>query len=190
MTRTHARPLSLLLAAWLASACGGSSGPSGGGLRGAANDPVGDAIHPEGDLVHAAVSAANDTLVLQATFLAANFPDEDLAVVFYLDLDGLGTTGDLAFDPGLGSDYSLVFYKDFPEIGIARFENGAWVTQTTLTSGTDTTGSTVRARVPLALLGGDDGRMRFKLEALWWDGLSYNSSDRLTSAGQPAIQVR
>jgi hypothetical protein len=190
VTRALARPLSLLLVACFTSACGGSSGPSGGGLRGAASDAAGDAIYPDGDLVHAAVSAANDSLVLEATFLPANFPDEDLAVAFYLDLDGLGTTGDLAFDPGLGSDYSVAFYKDYPEISIARFENGAWVTQTTLTSGTDTTGSTVRARVPLALLGGDDGRMRFKLEALWWDGLSYQVSDRLTAAGQPAIQVR
>lgn len=180
------RFVSILL---LLAACGGdSSGPSDSALHGSATDPVGDAF-TIGDLVRASVRVEDDTAYLSASFVLAEFTGEDLAVEFFLDIDESGTTGDLGFDPALGSDYVIGFYKDYPDIGISHWDNG-WGPELDLQTGSEAHDSTVAARIPLALLGGDDGRLRFKARVAWWNGLSYDISDQLTSAGSPAVRVR
>lgn len=176
-------PLFMLLAA-----CGGNSNePSEPVFHGSGSDPVGDAI-TTGDMVRASARVEDDTVYLSASFVLAEFTGEDLVVEFYIDIDESGTTGDLSFDPALGSDYVIGYYKDFPDIGISHWENG-WVPDFVLTDGSESQDSTMSARIPLALLGGDEGKLRFKARVAWWNGLNYDISDQLTAVGSPAVVV-
>lgn len=186
--RTPLLLVTLGVLAALGAACG-SSEPSDPSLTGGATDPVGDAIN-YADLTQTRITVSRDTVRFEATFISADFQSQELLADFYIDIDDLGTTGDLSMDPGMGADYYVGFTNASQQIYVSRYQNGTWVPQPTLPTGAGTRDSTVLARVALAQLGGDDGRMRFKVQGSWWSQLGWNLADYLTPPGQPAIPVR
>jgi hypothetical protein len=169
--------LTIAVAASLAIACSSStSGPSSVSttLHGEVTDPAGDAqrdprfaLAP--DLVRATadVSAGNVTFVVQ--FAAGTFDRQIARVSLLLDTDRDGSTGIRQGD-GIGADYAVDFAAVSGQAGVTKADPAGCaahqscftpVTLVAIVFGTDS----MQVTVPLAVLGGVDGRMNFQLNA-------------------------
>jgi hypothetical protein len=157
-----------------ALACGSSTtSPTTTGappLHGEVTDPAGDAttdprIDVSPDLIRATADVASGNLNLVEQFAPGTFNRQTTVSSVVLDTDQDRTTG-IAEPDGIGADYSIILTagtslaligKADPTSCAARlicFQTVGSVPITVVSDG-------FQASIPLALLGGDDGRMSF-----------------------------
>jgi len=144
---------------------------------GRVTDPDNDALpspreDPDPDVVSASVSSDGINLYLAVRFKAGTFDQAQTLATFHLDTDqdpgtgNPGTTIECLEDADiLGTDYTIVLGGNLgtdvqiwslPACGESAFVTIEGSAATFVTDGID-------AVVPLALLGGDDGRLNFKV---------------------------
>lgn len=158
------------------SACGGSSGgpttPVATGLSGTLSDPAGDAmasaqVPTPPDFTGATLEVANQALNITVTFAPASLASETGFRV-YLDTDEDVATGQISFGEtsnAIGADYMVTGLTphDPARMAVLRLTGGSGSSFTTILNVEMGTNQR-RVPVPLSQLGGDDGRLRFKLE--------------------------
>lgn len=164
-----------------ATAGGNTISVSGRGIRtGRVVDPMGDApvglLSTSPDLVEADVRAAGGVLSIVVTFATGTFSEQDLGFTVYLDIDENPLTG----RPGLnsvGADSSIIGVEYFLSFKRPRSATAAEIVRMRPSSGSDTTGTTpvtfngserASLAVPLSALGGDDGRLAYKVTSDYW----------------------
>lgn len=143
-------------------------------LLGSVSDPSGDAtvstISPSPDLVSASIEVDGGNATLRVRFAEGTFSTTRTRAGFHLDIDQNPATGSPGVDAGTNDDG--IIGEDFlVNIGSAALDGQADIVQfftgggftrkrfgtvTVVTNGLDVT-------IPLAELGGDEGRMNFKV---------------------------
>ena len=164
------------LVALVAAGCSSSTGPTTAStaLHGEVTDPAGDAVQDARvarapDLVSATADVASGTLTLVVQFAPGTFDRQTTRVAVLLDTDQNGSTG-IRQANGTGADYNVdivaasslaVVAKANPTTCGAQgscFDNVGSTSVSFMTDG-------VQVAVPLSLLGNDDGRMNFQMNA-------------------------
>ena len=180
-----------------AAACSGSSTtPSPPSLTASVSDAIGDtvifpvlrngvqltpvvAIPP--DLVGATIDVTSGNLTGTISFAPGTLSHTNTFACFMLDVDENASTGAPApgGDPPLGYDYSIcaVVPRASTTARVSRLGGGV-ATGVGSAQVTFPTADQVRFVVPLSLLGNDDGRMAFKVDAMQWvdDPIILNTS--------------
>jgi hypothetical protein len=172
----------------VAAACSGSSPslPSAPSLTASVNDATGDtvilpvlrngvqvtpvvAVPP--DLVGATIDVTSGNLTGTISFAPGTLSHTNTLACFMLDVDENASTGapGTGGDPGGGYDYSIcaVVPRNSTTAQVSRLGGGV-STPVVSVPATFPTADQVRFVVPLSLLGNDDGRMAFRVEAMQW----------------------
>lgn len=171
---------------------------------GHASDPAGDTTDPGGnhDLTFARVVVTNSALEMSVRFAAGTFNQYATVVQFVLDTDQNAATGHRGSDAGcvgdngiIGAEYIVNMGSDFhgasavvhkfvgPECN--AFDPGVTAgTVTYVADGIDVT-------IPLSLLGGDDGKLDYKVISFHFEGDGVFSviHDRMPDVGLPPAIV-
>jgi hypothetical protein len=172
MPRLHSGFLSAALSL-TAVGCGSTTSPTTAtaALHGEVTDPAGDAmpdprIDVAPDLIRATADVASGNITFVVQFAAGTFNRQTTFSSIVLDTDQDRTTG-IAQPDGMGADYSVILSASTSQALIGKADPASCAVR--LTSCFATAGSApitvisdgFQATIPLALLGGDDGRMNF-----------------------------
>jgi hypothetical protein len=195
----------VLLLTAMAGGCGSSGSPaspssSTATLRGTVTDPAGDSLSAlpsvpiSPDLVSATVEVTGGNLTVTVSFAPGTLSSTQTVWYAVLDTDenvNTGRPGVPAPVPGnfgdtglLGVDYEIaaVYPRSSSQATIFRVTGAPPIQPTSVATAAVTfpSADTARVTVPLALLGNDDGRMRFKVVCQQW---LTDSSTTITLAG-------
>ena len=178
------------------------------GFSGSLSDAAGDVeFEADPDLVSGTVVVQGGNVTLTANFNAS--VASNAAVQFVLDIDENASTGHQGSDSGCSNDNGIIGIEYIVDMGpgsIATVVDGGDESQASIrqfvgsgcnifgppvltSSGSVETGeNSLSVTFPLSLIGGDDGKMRFKV--LTYRHLEGNAFtgilDRMTEIGQPA----
>jgi hypothetical protein len=138
--------------------------------HGEVTDPAGDVasdprIGVSPDLIRATVDVASGNITFVVQYAPGTFNRQTTVASLVLDTDQDRTTG-IAQPDGLGGDYSVVLTAATSQATITKADPASCAAKLTCFATVGSTPITVvsdgfQASIPLALLGGDDGRMSF-----------------------------
>lgn len=175
---SHVARATCFVAVIAATACTSSTAPSlptgSQTLHATVTDAVGDAVVDarvpvSPDLIRATADVAGGSLTLMIQFAPGTFDRQTTRVSVLLDTDQDGSTGIRQGD-GIGADYAVdlaaatgqaIVSKANPTTCAARGSCFDTVGSTPVTLLTDA----MQVTVPLSLLGNDDGRLNFQMDA-------------------------
>jgi hypothetical protein len=198
---------SIALALLIFGGCGGSSpsGPSGPTLTGAITDPAGDAVPrvpptPSPDLVAATIDVTGGNLAVTLTFAPGTLSQTQILASLLLDTDENPRTGSPGVDSD-GNDASLIGVDYLIQAVTPRASAQAIVRRALGPNQFTTAGTAsvtfpgadqLRVVVPLSLLGGDEGRVRFAATSSQWltDTTTTGIADYMPNLGQAPGTVR
>jgi hypothetical protein len=173
ITSARAAVICVIAGAVCAGACADSEvQPSNPRIRGTVADRAGDsvlagAVPLPPDLISGTIEVSGDTLVVTVTFAAGTLSSMQTLVRVTLDTDENDRTGvaDAQGDPAMtGVDYMLDIV---PAVGGAaaqgRLLRLSPAARTLIVPLTFPSGDQLQMTVPLSELGGDDGKLRFKV---------------------------
>jgi len=157
-----------------AAACGGSTtSPTTTAApppHGEVTDPAGDAmsdprIGVSPDLIRATADVASGNITFVVQYAPGTFNRQTTLASLVLDTDQDRTTG-IAQPDGVGADYSVVLTAATSQATITKADPASCAAKLTCFTTVGSTPITVvadgfQASIPLALLGGGDGRMTF-----------------------------
>ena len=208
------KPLLTLVAVFCLSGCGGKDSPTAPstpspapapsrGIFADVTDPTGDAqarplagVTFPSDMVGATLEAKDGALTATISFAAGTMSQANTRWGIYLDIDQNPATG--AFngeavnsDPLIGFEY-IISFRSSPggtqvDVLKLRFDANVrrWFSDTVGTAEvTFPTANQSRTVIPLTLLGNDDGRLAFRINAQQW-GISTSGNLNL----QPSLDL-
>ena len=222
MILARARLSMILLITVMSVACGSSGSPPSPSsltptLQGTVTDPAGDSLPAlplvpiSPDLVSATIEVNGGNLIVTVSFAPGTLSSTQTVWYAALDTDenvNTGRPGVPASAPGnfsdtglVGVDYEIaaVYPRNSNQVTIFRVTGTPPIQPTIVGTAAVTFPSAEIARVtvPLALLGNDDGRMKFKVECQQWltdssttIGLSGSMLDYMPNLGEAAGIVR
>jgi hypothetical protein len=150
--------------------CGIASCATGGTYSGSVSDYTGDSGGYPVDLARASITVLNGAAQIEVHFASSSFKSVAWMAQLGLDVDQNPATGHHGVDSGgildgsiLGTEY-IVNLEGSPAMATVFKNTGVqndfvWVGQVSATL----LGDGVTATIPLSMLGGDDGRMNFKV---------------------------
>jgi hypothetical protein len=160
-------------------------------LGGSVTDPAGDA-NGVADLVSATIDVSNGTLVATVSFAPGSVSG---AFIIRLDTDENPATGFAGVDGGntdgslIGWEYSVSAFAPQGSTAVVVTRSSDFSQVATATS-TFPTATQTRVSIPLTAIGGDDGRLRFKVISTTGDPVNSPISDRMPNTGVPAGEVK
>lgn len=185
--KTHIGFATLLTVSMLA--CDETSSPVDPGeqpLRGAVADVLGDAL-PTLDLVAATADVSGNVLTFVVRFAEVTFNPRTTATRILVDVDESRSTGGIV-DAFMGADYTVLAALDTSDTqaSVLRCPTGVGVCSAVGAAPVSFQVDGFTVRVPLALLGGDDGRVRFRVRSSLLIDANQGDSmpDEATSPGQ------
>jgi hypothetical protein len=193
----------------LLAACGSNSpsGPSGTTtLTGSVSDAAGDAVPRPGvavspDLVAATIDVSGGNLTVTVTLAAGTLSQTQTLVSISLDTDENPATGSPGIDSGatdaalVGTDYviNVVSPRNSAQALILHATGNTYqFAAAGFVPVSFPAADQLRVVVPLAMLGNDDGRMKFKVTSAQFltDTTTTGITDYMPNAGAAPGQVR
>jgi hypothetical protein len=140
--------------------------------HGEVTDPAGDAtsdprVDLSPDLIRATADVASGNITFIVQFAPGTFNRQTTVASIILDTDQDRTTG-LAEPDGIGADYSIILMAATSQAVVGKADPASCAAKLTCFPTIGSAPITVasdgfQVSIPLALLGGDDGRMSFQL---------------------------
>ena len=178
--------------------CGSSSSPADAPsttFHGEVTDPIGDTFNTSGvvtppDLVRATADVASGTLTISVRCAPGSFNRDTAAILVQVDTDQSAATGQRNAIGDFGYDYAISWTIAGQQGVVVRITGTDAGFSTTLVGNVSAAlaADGVDFVVPLSMLGGDDGRMNFRVLAS--DRPAIKTTDAMPDENLPAAKIQ